>query len=173
MRERSPSVPVDGLDIRKTTEFPSLRVCSDGRIMGPRGAWLKPRTEPSGYQVVGITRNARAYPVRVHVVVCTAFHGPRPTPQHEVAHANGVKSDNRAENLRWATHPENEADKAQTGTLLLGERRWNAKLTAEDVREIRRRIAGGEVKRRLAAEFGVTPTAIQAVASRRSWKHVA
>lgn len=173
MRERTPAVPVDGLDIRKTPEFPSLRVCSDGRIMGPTGTWLKPRTERSGYQVVGITRNARAYPIRVHVVVCTAFHGPRPTPDYEVAHGNGDKSDNRAENLRWATHLENEGDKARTGTLLLGERRWNAKLTAEAVQEIRRRVADGEVLRRIAAEYGVTAGAILNLVKRKTWRHVA
>lgn len=38
-----------------------------------------------------------------HVLVCTAFHGPRPTPRHTADHINRDTSDNRAVNLRWAT----------------------------------------------------------------------
>lgn len=42
-----------------------------------------------------------------HILVCTAFHGPRPTPKHQVDHINRDKWDNRPENLRWVTCHEN------------------------------------------------------------------
>lgn len=42
----------------------------------------------------------------VHRLVCEAFHGSRPSPTHSVDHINGIRDDNRADNLRWATKKE-------------------------------------------------------------------
>lgn len=55
-----------------------------------------------------------------------------------------------------------------------GEAAGLAKLTAEIVRDIRRRYASGGISSiALAAEYGVTSGAILAVVHRRTWKHVA
>lgn len=43
----------------------------------------------------------------LHILVCTAFHGPRPSPKHQVDHINRDRWDNRPENLRWVTCHEN------------------------------------------------------------------
>lgn len=46
----------------------------------------------------------------LHVFVCETFHGPKPSPLHEVRHLNGDGTDNRAENLAWGTKTENAQD---------------------------------------------------------------
>lgn len=168
----APKDSIEGLDVRPSPDFPSLRISSDGRVMGPMGRWLKPVTEPRGYQAVKATSGGRRHRVRVHVLVCTTFHGPRPSPQYEVAHWNGDASDNRAANLRWATHTENMADMARHGTLPVGEQRWNAKMTAEQVVEIRKRRQAGLTYKRLAEEFGVSVALIRSIVCRRSWAHL-
>lgn len=53
-----------------------------------------------------------------------------------------------------------------------GEEHGSAKLTNEQAREIRRRARAGEVGRRLAEEFNVTPTLISAIKVGRIWKHL-
>lgn len=54
-----------------------------------------------------------------------------------------------------------------------GERAWNAKLTEDDVREIRRLDALGVHYRRIADMVGsVSPGTIQGVIHRRRWAHV-
>ena len=65
-------------------------------------------------------RNGKTH--KVHRLVCEAFHGPQPTPNHIVLHLNEEPTDNRAENLRWGTRKENQnfpkaraAFKARTG----------------------------------------------------------
>ena len=53
----------------------------------------------TGYLLIGSER--------VHRIVCTAFNGDAPSPQHVVDHINTNRQDNRPENLRWLTKLEN------------------------------------------------------------------
>ena len=45
--------------------------------------------------------------IRVHQVVCTAFHGPEPEPHMVVDHIDTNRCNNRPENLRWITRLDN------------------------------------------------------------------
>lgn len=53
--------------------------------------------------------------VGVHRLVLLAFVGP-PRPGQECCHNNGDPTDNRLENLRWATHRDNVLDAVAHGT---------------------------------------------------------
>jgi hypothetical protein len=107
----------------------------------------------------------------VHRLVLVAFVGPRP-PGLVCCHNDGNPLNNRVENLRWDTYEANEADKLRHGTKLVGEQ-TNAKLTEEDVSEIRRLAGDGVKHAELAARFGFTRQNIGAVIHRRSWRHLA
>lgn len=52
-----------------------------------------------------------------------------------------------------------------------GEAAGRAKLTADQVREIRQRAARGDIHRILAAEFGVTGPTVSAILVGKSWRH--
>lgn len=43
-----------------------------------------------------------------HFLVCLAWHGPRPSPRHQVDHIDRDRWNNRASNLRWVTPRENQ-----------------------------------------------------------------
>lgn len=78
-----------------------------------KGRILRPGTHENGYKIVALSdlragRKPRTF--RVHRLVCEAFHGPPVGERCEAAHGNGVRDDNRAANLRWATRAENMAD---------------------------------------------------------------
>lgn len=49
-----------------------------------------------------------ALTLRVHRLVCEAFHGPQPSPAHIVLHLDEDPSNNREVNLRWGTRKENQ-----------------------------------------------------------------
>lgn len=53
-----------------------------------------------------------------------------------------------------------------------GETHPRSKLSSACVLEIRRRASAGASPAMLAAEFGVTPSAIHGVIARRTWRHV-
>lgn len=95
----------------------------------------------------------------VHIVVCAARRGPRPTLTHEAAHRCGVRHCMNYRHLRWATPKENEADKILHGTHLLGRRtRYLSSVKADEL--VRRYAAGGCTHRSLATEFGVSSTTV-------------
>lgn len=52
--------------------------------------------------------------IRVHQVVCTAFHGPEPEPHMVVDHIDTNRCNNRPENLRWLTRLENALNNPAT-----------------------------------------------------------
>lgn len=53
-----------------------------------------------------------------------------------------------------------------------GERHGQAKLTAEQVVEIRRRRANGEICRSIAEAFGLSKKTVQYICSGKAWKHI-
>lgn len=106
----------------------------------------------------------------VHHLVLEAFVGPRPTPQHETAHANHDRSDNRAVNLRWATKSENTMDKVISGRAKeLGGRKC---LNAEQVREIRAKAESGHGLKAIAELYGVSSVTVWQIQNRKTWAHI-
>lgn len=107
-------------------------------------------------------------------VMCEFAHGAPPTPSHEAAHSCGRAHDGcvNPRHLRWATSVENAADKITHGTLVVGERHYNSKLTAESVLEIRR-LKGVMTLSQIAARYGVKMMCVHKVISGKTWRHVA
>lgn len=157
------------VDYRSVPSRPGYLAGSDGSIIGKSGRRLRLQVNETGYISFQAQIDRRGVRTYAHIAVCEAFHGSRPDG-HEVAHSNGVRSDNRAENLSWKTRAENHADKRDHGTHVQGEDiRW-AKLTEDDVREIKK---FPEIPTTvLGKRYGVTPAVITHIRSGRNWKHV-
>jgi hypothetical protein len=71
--------------------------------------------------------------------------------------------------LRLGTAQDNTNDTVRQKRHVYGERRWNAVLTADDVRFIRQ---SHETTSSLARRYGVTPSAISQTRSGKNWKCV-
>lgn len=132
---------------------------------------LKPDVN-RGYCRVNLYINGTKKNWNVHHLVLFAFVGPKHGRQI-CRHLNGVRSDNRPENLHWGTYQENEADKALHGTRYLGEQHPSAKLCCADVLTIRKLIATGTPITKIAEDYSVTTGAICCIRSGATWSHLA
>jgi hypothetical protein len=120
---------------------------------------------------VSLSKECKISTPCIHVLVLTAFVGPRPTGLH-ACHNNGNSLDNHLTNLRWDTVRENALDRIRHGTFVCGSTHKGAILDEIKVADIKRRLAAGEKQKRLASEFGVALETIHSIKSGKSWKHV-
>ena len=70
---------------------------------------LVPRDNSIGYHRVLLCDKGRQKNLYIHRLVALAFI-PNPNNLKEINHKNGIKSDNRVENLEWTTRSENMFD---------------------------------------------------------------
>lgn len=122
----------------------------------------------SGHYRVELQRDNQKQKWYVHRLVMLAFVGPVPDGM-ECAHNNGKPSDNRLENLRYATRKENHADKKRHGTHQIGERNGFHKLTEEIVRKIR---SDPLTPAACARKYGINQSHLQRIRDRKLWAHV-
>lgn len=94
--------------------------------------------------------------------------GPIPNGGH-ILHQCDNKLCVRPDHLRLGNHAENMREAGERGRMRRGELAPGAKLTADDVRQIR---ASGKSRDELGAEFGVNPRYISEIVSGRAWRHV-
>lgn len=107
----------------------------------------------------------------VHRMLLEAFVGPCPTGM-QACHNDGNPTNNTLTNLRWDTVSNNHADKKLHGTYLKGETAAGAKLTEQDVRDIRVRLAAGDKHIDIADDYPCTRDNISAINTGKSWRHV-
>lgn len=159
--------------------FPGYEASDDGRIRSfvPCRAWRKGRIltafpNRQGYLRVGVCdQHGRKSKQLVSRLVCLAFHGEPAHPKLVVAHGNGVPTDNRPGNLRWATRRENYQDQILHGTSKQGSGHHLARLDEATVLHIRER-AKVATNKELCAEFGLSSGAVSQIVHRTTWRHV-
>ena len=109
----------------------------------------------------------------VHREVCEYVHGPAPTPSHQAAHScgNGDTGCVTKRHLRWATPKENNNERKAHGTVPFGENHPSAKLSLEQVLEIKS-LLGSMSQSAIGASFGVSQKAISFIARGINWASV-
>jgi hypothetical protein len=129
---------------------------------------LKPRADGGGYLYVRLGRGSEPQlPAKVADLAAAAFIGPKPRG-HDVRHLDGLKTNNAAANLAYGTRSENMADARRHGTLAVGERQGNAKLTEAQVLEIR---SDNRMQKDIASAYGISFQQVSAIKRRTAWSH--
>lgn len=159
--------------------------CGNVRRIKPRsdrtGVIRQPVTK--GYHVARLApdglagRKVKMISVRTHRLVWESFNSPIPEGM-QINHKNGVKTDNRLENLEVCTPSENTLH----GFRVLGRkpsinpnpgsRNGRSRLSEKDIPQIRRMISKGKSDIQIAAKYGVNPATIWWIRKGKTWAHI-
>lgn len=141
-------------------------VFSNGDIFNLDGHKMSPSIDRNGYLHGLINGRNCSY----HRIIAECFV-PNTYNKPDINHINGIKTDNRAENLEWCTRSENIIHAYQTGLEqpVIGTNNHNSKLNDELVRYIRK---SNKSNYGLAKELGVDPSTIRDVRNNKIWRHV-
>lgn len=135
---------------------------------------LKPYITPKGYLSVGLFKEAKGKKKYIHRLVAELFI-PNPENKPQINHIDGCKLNNHFENLEYLTDKENLDHAVKIGLIKSGEDNYQAKLTAEQVREIRKLYVKGRSGfdyGGLAEKFNVCESTIQRVVNYKRYKNV-
>lgn len=158
--------------------FAGYEVSDTGRVRGWRGSRGFPLNAPrvlrqcltrGGYPRIQYRRDGHRFIVPVHRWVALSFIGPRP-PGATINHRDGVKTNNRAENLEYVTVAENCRHAVRMGLSPTGERHHAARLSAADVAVCRDAYRARTVTLNdLAARYGVSESTVRRAVRGDTW----
>ena len=133
---------------------------------------LSPFLSKNGYLVVSTLKNGKRPKVFVHRLIAMCFvHGYK--PHLTVNHINGIKTDNRPENLEWVTLSQNSKHEWETGLVnLRGENQPTHKLTQRQVIHIRKALRLGVPANSLSIIANVSPSTIYLIEKGKRWANI-
>ena len=134
-----------------------------------KGKIIKPYITRGGYLIVNLYKESKPNKFSIHRLVGIAFLKNK-FNKDDINHINGIKTDNRVENLEWCTRSENLYHAYNLDLKDRGEKHYNSKLTEYQVIEIRNTI--GISQEKIASIYNVDRKCISKIINRLTWKHI-
>lgn len=130
---------------------------------------IKTRKDKDGYVICTIYKNNIRKDYKVHRLVAEAFI-PNLENKPQVNHINGIKDDNRLENLEWSSPSENINHSYKYGlNKFVGEKSSKSKLTLLQVKNI---LNDNRSIKELANYYCVSKRTISRIKKNITWKYV-
>lgn len=117
---------------------------------------LKPALDKKGYLRTALVIDGKSKTIKVHRIIALTFI-PNPENKPQVNHGDGVKTNNRVDNLFWATNAENVQHAYDTGLLVSksGDAFHRTKHSDELILKMKKEYDAGASKRSLAKKYNV------------------
>lgn len=158
-------------NLGKVRSKPRILIRSNGAKQTVKGRVLKTFIGTTGYEFAVFQIGVKTKNFSVHRLVAIHFID-NPENKYAVNHKNGIKTDNRLENLEWVTKSENEIHARRNGLKCTkGEKASKAVLTESKVMIIRAELSFLS-EYELAKKYNVSRSCIASIAKGRTWKHV-
>ena len=161
--------PISGYEgIYEVSDLGNVRSVVDRRNSYV-GKILRPRIK-SGYRVFGLTKDGKTRTHKGSRLAAKAFLS-NPNNKPTVNHKNGVKNDDRVDNLEWATVSENTKHAFDTGLAKTrkGEKCTSARLKELGVIVIRGLLNSGAVGKEVALRFGISEMMVSDIRLGKTW----
>jgi len=147
-------------------------ISSDGQIKNIKRNKIKSWfISNSGYKRVSLYKNGKGKNYSIHRLVILAFKG---SSKLTVNHKNGIKTDNRLENLEYCTYSQNHkhAYENKLREKKRGSKSHYSKLTEKQVYEIKFSLLSKYKDFEISLKYSVTRQTINRIRNLETWKHV-
>ena len=111
----------EGTVVRKETIHKRLN-----HLVRVLGKVMKPLDNGKGYLRIKLTKDTKSKRYMLHRLIAETFI-PNPFSKKYINHINGIKSDNRIENLEWCTQSENCKHAWKTGLRTYTDKMYEAR----------------------------------------------
>jgi hypothetical protein len=146
----------------------------DGHIYSSKSRRLiTERLNNKGYKIVNLSIDGKCKTFSVHRLIAQAYI-PNPDNLPTINHKNGIKTDNRIENLEWVTFSENTTHAVATGLLMPAKGRGtkNGRFEDEDIKRIKELYSQGLSQYKIAEMYNVTRGTIQQILNGHTYSYV-
>ncbi len=144
-------------------------ITEDGRVF--RDGKQRKNSIVKGYSRIILSTNGIKKNHLVHRMVAEVYI-PNPDNKPEVNHDNGIKSDNRVDNLEWNTTKENQQHSRRVLKNNIGINNGLNKLSEEEVRYIKKHYIPRHKEfgqRALGRKFNVSQPVIGDILNNKTW----
>ena len=166
--------PIKGFEghyeVNELGDIKSLERFVNHAIYGPMRVtekMMKKLAGAKGYVRVNLALDKKHHFFQVHILVAQAFI-PNPYNKPQVNHKNGIKTDNRIENLEWCTNQENRDHAVKNGLHATGARLESTKRIESELSKVIDLISQGWSHQKIAKEYGTKRQTVGKILQRMS-----
>ena len=147
-------------------------ISKDGKVLNSKtGRFLKNQNNGNGYEKITLTIDGVQYQKLIHRLVAELYI-PKLKDKNQVNHINGIKSDNRVENLEWCNNSENQIHAHLNGLKGNGKALWNGKFSKEDIDKIKRLKKEGVLQYKISDIMNTTKGTISSILTGKRYKYI-